>query len=229
MADNTASAYGDLTSWARREVELVCNKESGPFSDYYKACCESALKAYESLIQDNHSGMSWSITRSILMQLMEDKPLSPVTEEDFSVIPTIQDDPAWLASQGLVDIIPCSRMRGLYKYIYKDGTILYKDINRVSVRDISTDTYWTSGFMSNLVSEMYPITMPYIGEKYIANVEENRSISCKDDYDGIAFKTLTHPDGSIETIDRFFIEDAEGNWNEVGETTYKLFLEGEPK
>lgn len=229
MADNTASAYGDLTSWARREVELVCNKESGPFSDYYKACCESALKAYESLIQDNHSGMSWSITRSILMQLMEDKPLSPVTEEDFSVIPTIQDDPAWLASQGLVDIIPCSRMRGLYKYIYKDGTILYKDINRVSVRDISTDTYWISGFMSNLVSEMYPVTMPYIGEKYIANVEENRSISCKGDYDGIAFKTLKHPDGTVEAINRFFIEDAEGNWNEFDENFYKNFFKGETK
>ena len=83
--------------------------------------------------------------------------------------------------------------------------------------------------MSNLVSEMYPITMPYIGEKYIANVEENRSISCKDDYDGIAFKTLKHPDGTVEAINRFFIEDAEGNWNEFDENFYKNFFKGETK
>ena len=160
---------------------------------------------------------------------MDNKPLSPITDNDFESDPDIHESPEWLQELGIISDIPCSRMSGLYKYIYKDGTILYKDINRVSVRDISTDTYWTSGFISNLVSEMYPITMPYIGEKYIANVEENRSISCKGDYDGIAFKTLKHPDGTVEDINRFFIEDAEGNWNEFDENFYKNFFKGEMK
>lgn len=221
----------NLYDWAKNEIKIACKNRSdcNESDEYYKACCESALRAYDCLLDDGHSGMSWNITKNILMRLMDNKPLSPITDNDFESDPDIHESPEWLQELGIISDIPCSRMSGLYKYIYKDGTILYKDINRVSVRDISTDTYWTSGFISNLVSEMYPITMPYIGEKYIANVEENRSISCKGDYDGIAFKTLKHPDGTVEDINRFFIEDAEGNWNEFDENFYKNFFKGEMK
>lgn len=69
-----------------------------------------------------------------------------------------------------------------------------------------------------------------VGEQvFVIYVEENRSISCKGDYDGIAFKTLKHPDGTVEAINRFFIEDAEGNWNEFDKNFYKNFFKGETK
>ena len=48
-----------MIEWARREVELACNREKPDRKegewDYGCACYESALKAYESLAEDSHS------------------------------------------------------------------------------------------------------------------------------------------------------------------------------
>lgn len=60
--------------WAKREVELACQKENpnrkdGEF-DYGCACYESALKAFESLCEDGHSGLSIGQTAAILNRLI---------------------------------------------------------------------------------------------------------------------------------------------------------------
>lgn len=52
----------NMLDWAKREVEIACKKENpnrkeGEF-DYGCACYESALKAFESLCDDGHSGFS---------------------------------------------------------------------------------------------------------------------------------------------------------------------------
>ena len=51
-----------MLDWARREVEIACEKENpnrkGDEFDYGCACYESALKAFESLCEDGHSGFS---------------------------------------------------------------------------------------------------------------------------------------------------------------------------
>ena len=66
---------GNMTDWAKREVEIACKREAPGRKDgewdYGCACYESALKAYLSLMEDEHSGMSFSITRSILNRLIE--------------------------------------------------------------------------------------------------------------------------------------------------------------
>ena len=61
---------GDILEWAKKEVEIACkrenpNRKKGEF-DYGCACYESALKAFESLTEDNHSGYSIGITKNIL-------------------------------------------------------------------------------------------------------------------------------------------------------------------
>ena len=60
-----------LFDWAKREIELAKKREreaSGVEDgwDYGCACYDSALKAYESLCEDGHSGLSIGITRSII-------------------------------------------------------------------------------------------------------------------------------------------------------------------
>ena len=50
-----------LQEWAKNEVEIACKRENpdrkeGEF-DYGCACYESALKAFESLCEDGHSGI----------------------------------------------------------------------------------------------------------------------------------------------------------------------------
>lgn len=52
----------NMLDWARQEVEIACrkenpNKKEGEF-DYGCACYGSALKAFESLCEDGHSGFS---------------------------------------------------------------------------------------------------------------------------------------------------------------------------
>ena len=216
-----------LYDWARKEVELVCKKHSGDEDEeYYKACCESALKAYECLLNDEHSGLSLSVTRNILFRLMDGKPLSPITEDDFEPDQEIQESPEWLQRLGIISDVPCTRMSGLYKYTYKDGRVEYKDVNRVTTYDEGSNTPWSSGWVNKIVNEMYPITMPYMGEKYIAYVRESKSINCKSDYDCVILKALKHPDGTIETINRFFIENENGVFVEVDEPTYNEFLGG---
>ena len=55
--------------WAEREIEIACKKENpnwdGKSFDYGCACYQSALKAYKSLCEDEHSGGSFNITKNI--------------------------------------------------------------------------------------------------------------------------------------------------------------------
>ena len=75
-----------MLDWAKREVEIACNKENpdrkeGEF-DYGCACYESALKAFESLCDDGHSGCSIGFTKAILNRLIDGMPLTPIEDID---------------------------------------------------------------------------------------------------------------------------------------------------
>lgn len=73
-----------MTEWAKREVEIASKRERGdkPESewDYGCACYDSALKAFESLCGDGHSGFSIGITKGILNRLIDGKPLTPIED-----------------------------------------------------------------------------------------------------------------------------------------------------
>ena len=76
----------NMINWAKREVEIACNKENpnrkeGEF-DYGCACYESALKAFESLYEDGHSGFSIKMTQAILNRLIDEQPLKPFDDSD---------------------------------------------------------------------------------------------------------------------------------------------------
>ena len=75
---------GDILDWAKREVEIACkrenpNRKEGKF-DYGCACYASALKAFESLCEDGHSGYSIRIAQSILNRLIDGMPLTPIED-----------------------------------------------------------------------------------------------------------------------------------------------------
>ena len=61
----------NLYDWAKNEIKIACKNRSdcNESDEYYKACCESALRAYDCLLDDGHSGMSWNITKNILRDL----------------------------------------------------------------------------------------------------------------------------------------------------------------
>ena len=77
-----------MKEWAEKEIEIACKRERNGNEtpegewDYGCACYQSALKAFNSLIEDGHSGFSISLTKNILNRLIEGKPLTGIEDTD---------------------------------------------------------------------------------------------------------------------------------------------------
>lgn len=215
-----------MLDWAKREVEIACEREAPDRKDgewdYGCACYESALKAYESLCGDDHSGFSWGITKQILMRLMDGKPLTPIEDTEDIWNFTIERDG--------VKTYQCMRMSSLFKDVDPDGNVSYHDNNRVNVHEENSDTYWHSGHANKIIGEMFPIHMPYIPESkpYVVKVQEFLTDRRNGDYDTIIYNKVTTPDGKEIYINRYFAETEDG-WKEITnyecQIRYKMHLE----
>lgn len=196
-----------MSDWAKREIEIAKKREreaSGNTDgwDYGCACYDSALKAFKSLCDDNHSGMSIMFTKHILNRLIDGKPLTPI--EDTPDIWNLVWDNTY----------QCKRMSSLFKEILPDGSVEYSDNDRVVCVDMKSDTLWHNGFASKLVYEKYPITMPYMPEDrpYKVYTEDFYYLhpNAVGEYDHKAYFYMIKPDGTEERIDRYFAETSEG-------------------
>ena len=74
----------NMKEWAEREIRIACERERGNKPedewDYGVACYESAFKAFQSLLEDGHSGFSLGLTQNILNRLIDGKPLTPIED-----------------------------------------------------------------------------------------------------------------------------------------------------
>lgn len=213
----------NMKEWAKREVEIACGLENPDRKEgelYYGfACYESALKAYNSLIEDGHSGTSWDLTKNTLMRLMEGKVLTPIIDTD-----DIWIDRPLLISKGskIKHSYHCKRMTSLFKDVYEDGTVKYHDTNRVLCYDIGSSTYWHNGFTSNVINEKYPITMPYYPEKEPYIVYRRLILTDRNngDYDTMAILYVKKPDGTIDNDIRSYYKESGDSFVEISESEY---------
>src|SRR5574343_405546 len=113
-----------MLEWAKKEVELAKIIEAkdlkeGEF-DYDGACYDSALKAFRSLIEDGHSGMSIKITKRILNRLIDGSPLTPIEDREdiWNEITRNKKD-----KENERIVYQCSRMSSLFKYVYENGKV----------------------------------------------------------------------------------------------------------
>ena len=215
-----------MLDWAKQEVEIAVAREraaDGTKEDefsYGGACYESALKAYESLMGDGHSGFSIGLTKGILMRLIDGRPLTPIedTEDVWN------DISCWGREDGDVKIYQCKRMCSLFKDVYPDGTVSYHDNNRMYCEDINdSNNTWKNGFVSRIVDEMWPITMPYCPSSKPIRVicEELLTDPKNGDFDTIGIISVIKPnigDPGFEgvTINRYFKDDGVNGWKEIG-------------
>lgn len=208
-----------LLDWAKKEVELVKIIEAkdlkeGEF-DYGGACYDSALKAFRSLTEDGHSGMSIKITKQILNRLIDGSPLTPIEDrEDIWNEITRNKENERIVYQ-------CSRMSSLFKYVYENGKVEYSDIDRFYCFDIiKPDMRYSSGLVKNIIDEMFPITMPY------SPANERIKVCCEDflvskdngDFDTVGILYLIDYSGKKIQINRFFKVDNE--WVEISDVEY---------
>lgn len=212
-----------LLSWAEKEIDIACKREreaSGVKNDdwdYGCACYESALKAYKSLVEDGHSGFSIGLTKQILNRLIDGKPLTPI--EDTDDIWSDISDVSRLNGEAVN--YQCKRMSSLFKYVYADGTVKYKDINRYYCIDINnTEVTYRSGLVQRIIDEMFPITMPYFpGEPIKVYCEDFLTDRKNGDFDTVGIFYAIKPNGEKIEINRFF-KNSEDGWDEIDEVEY---------
>ena len=104
-----------MKGWAEREVQIACERENPDRKegewDYGCACYESALKAFNSLVEDGHSGMSIGFTIQILNRLIDGKPLTPIEDTD-----DVWEECAFNSKE--CTTYHCNRMFSLFKEVY---------------------------------------------------------------------------------------------------------------
>lgn len=219
-----------MSNWAEREIEIACKREnpdfvigSGDF-DYGCSCYESALKAYKSLIGDGHSGFSFSLTKNILIRLMEGKPLTPIED-----IPEIWND---LGEYGGIPDgehhYQCQRMSSLFKYEYANGRVEYRDVDRVYGMDVDdVHNRYSSRLTSDVVNDLFPITMPYVPDDapYIVMTETFLSDINNGDYDTKGLIELITPEKEHIPLNEWYKETKDG-WKRI---TNKEYLERKVK
>ena len=217
-------------TWAEQECRLACKQENPNFDfdsddfDYGCSCYKSALKAYKSLAEDGHSGMSFSFTRDILERLMRHEPLTPITDDDFNGGNYLYPDEQ-LVSMGLKSDIQCPRMSSLFRKETVDGKVTYFDIDRSYCVNVERPSDTFSSSASNIVDELFPIKMPYLPErgKYKVYVQTFLTDRKHGGFDTQGVLYLITPDGKRIDINRFYTEK-NGKMVEISIDEYEELL-----
>lgn len=202
---NKMRKKSNAESWSEREIKIF-KEDIEEDCEYVSACCDSALKAYESLCEDGHSGYSIGITKTVLDNLIDMRPLTPIDDTD-DIWNELIDFPT---KDGVEKAYQCKRMSSLFKDVYSDGTVKYSDVDRVICVNINDNNdRYTMGFIRNIINEVYPITMPYTPTKtpFEVYTEEFLYDSNNGDFDTIGIFYVIKPDGKKITINRFFKVD----------------------
>ena len=203
-----------MEKWAEEEIRLACNTKN----EYSRACYNSAMRAYKSLMKDGHSGASIHVTRKILNRLIDMKPITEIED-----VPEVWNDISmWKSEEGIIEQYQCKRMSSLFKDIYDDGTVKFTDVNRVSCIDIDNPIVpWHCHLGDNIVDELFPIEMPYYPSttQYKLYMEDFLVDPNNGDFDTKGFFYLIKPDGERVEINKFYKEQDDG-WAEIGVEEY---------
>lgn len=212
---------GSTTERVRKEVEyaIECErKEAGDlndysFMDYIIECYRSALRAYEAMAADGHSGMSWGLTRQIFSRLAEGKPLKPLN----SLVDRPQE---WVSGNSYGDDIARfnnKRYNSLYCELMPYGKV-YHDVDRWRFYELDNPNVpWSCGLLSRYMDEHYPITFPYNPVSIDVRIEELLTDPAHGDYDAQRIIDFVDPEtGEIVKVDACFaLSDEEDKMVEV--------------
>ena len=166
-------------------------------------------------MKDGHSGFSIGITLNILNRLVKGQPLTPIEDTDD----VWRECGAYLSKPNCTTY-QCRRMSSLFKDVYADGRIEYKDINRFSCRTLDSSAWWHNGHVSKIASGYFPITMPYIPRTYTVICEEFLTDRKNGDFDTIGILYILDNAGERKGVNRYFAEAEEG-WREIELSEYE--------
>ena len=202
-----------MKEWAEKEVALVMDKLSEDTQLCMSDCYKYALNAFNSLLDDGHSGCNIDITKTILNRLMNNLPLTAITDTE--------DMWTYCRYIGGCEAYQCVRYSGLFKYVFDNGKIEYSDIHRCAVINIENHiTPFGNDLAIRILDEMFPITMPYYPSTVPIKVYCEDWLTNPDngDYDTFGILYAIFPDpvdrndpkSVVVPICRYFKEDDEG-------------------
>lgn len=220
-----------MYDWAERECRLACKKENPNYDfdsddfDYGCSCYKSALKAFKSLCEDEHSGTSIKFTQRILNKLIDGTALTPIEDSDFfnengeEIIGLEPEE--YLKERGLKSDMQCPRMYSLFRTETLDGKVTYHDNDRARYTDVEypSDTFYSS---TKFLDEMFPITMPYSPSNKPFKIYARTFLSDKKngDFDTRHIMYVITPDG--EKIDINIYEgEKDGKWQTLTKEEYE--------
>jgi len=202
-----------MKEWARNEVKRACEKENpnwnGKTFDYGCSCYQSALKAYEVLCDDKHSGFSFYATVQILRRLCSGKPLTAIED-----IPENWNE---ISNESGETVFQSKRESSLFKNVYEDGRTTYNDNDRVVCRFIGDSTVlFHNNLCTKVIDQMFPITLPYYPaiNPYKVFCEENTGAQ-----QVMAVLYVITPDFERVEINRFF--DVTAGCKEITKEQYE--------
>lgn len=201
-----------MYDWARQEVQLAkaeLKRNKNDEAQYMIACYDSALRAYEKLMKDGHSGTSFAITRGILEKLMNEIPLMPL--EDTEIM--------WNHAYDCENesVFQHKRMPSVFKMVNKKtGAVRFSDNDRILCKNLlgPDSTYFYSNFISRIIDGMFPIEFPYTPtkEKYIVYVTEFLMDSANGDFDTMNLVSVKLPTGDARPLNLYYKEE-NGRWS----------------
>ena len=195
-----------MLEWAKNEVAIASKRERGNKPegewDYGCACYDSAMRAFESLLGDGHSGMSIGFTKNILNRLIDGKPLTPIEDTE-----EVWGEPR-IDSRDKSKQYQCKRMSSLFK--------------RVAQNEENPHVSWHNGFVAKIYDEMYPLTLPYMPNSRpdIIVCDELLTDRKNGDFDTIAILYIKKADGERVEVNRYFKEN-EVSFTEISPEEYK--------
>lgn len=196
-----------MYDWARQEVQLAkaeLKRNKNDEAQYMIACYDSALRAYEKLTKDGHSGTSFTITRGILEKLMYEIPLMPIENKEIM----------WthVYYLGNESVFLHKRMPSLFKMVNKKtGIIRFSDNDRILCKNPvdTSSAYFHNDFITRIIDGMFPIEFPYMPtkEKYIAYVTEFLMDPVNGDFDTMNLISVKLPTGEVRPINLHYKEE----------------------
>ena len=188
----------NMTEWAKREVEIVKEDKTGDeeLCRYADGCYDSAFKAFLSLCEDGHSGMSIGFTLGILNRLVKGLPLSPIEDKE--------DEWEVIEREGNHLTYQNKRCFALFKKVV-NGEVSYRFVDKTVVFYNGEDIGCHNGHASKLVDELHPTTLPFMPPEKSYKVYCNYYDSPLGDYELREYTYLINPDGEREELNRYFV------------------------
>ena len=176
------------------------------------------MKAFNSLLEDGHSNFSINITKNILNRLIDQMPLTCIEDTD--------DVWEYISKNSESSFYQCKRMASLFKYVFSDGTVKYKDLDRCRGEDIGNEgVLYHSGLIDRIMDEIRPITMPYYpkGRRIKVTCESFLTDPNNGDFDTVGVLYFIDDNSPVPhrlSINRYF-KEADGDLVEIDFAEYE--------